>query len=168
MCDKKNSVLFTETECLVLSPDFKLLDENPLGKFDGKADDGFLVGYSINSKAFKVFTTRTRKVEESIHIIFLEHKPNVARSSPDWLFDIDLLINSMNYEPVTAENQTNRNADRQQSSEDAVVDNAGQKTNEKPANEDTANLLNTGILSGAYNDEDEGTEADLNNLETTM
>ncbi|GJR89641.1 hypothetical protein Tco_0213652 [Tanacetum coccineum] len=27
MCDKKNSVLFTETEYLVLSPDFKLLDE---------------------------------------------------------------------------------------------------------------------------------------------
>ncbi|GJY01199.1 ribonuclease H-like domain-containing protein [Tanacetum coccineum] len=27
MCDKKNSVLFIETECLVLSPDFKLLDE---------------------------------------------------------------------------------------------------------------------------------------------
>ncbi|GJX98079.1 ribonuclease H-like domain-containing protein [Tanacetum coccineum] len=28
MCDKKNSVLFTETKCLVLSPDFKLLDES--------------------------------------------------------------------------------------------------------------------------------------------
>nr|GEX12018.1 hypothetical protein [Tanacetum cinerariifolium] len=28
MCDKKNSVLFTDTECLVLSPDFKLLDES--------------------------------------------------------------------------------------------------------------------------------------------
>nr|GEW34305.1 putative ribonuclease H-like domain-containing protein [Tanacetum cinerariifolium] len=28
MCDKKNSVVFTETECLVLSPDFKLPDEN--------------------------------------------------------------------------------------------------------------------------------------------
>ncbi|GJW42301.1 hypothetical protein Tco_0071100 [Tanacetum coccineum] len=28
MCDKKNNVLFTETECLVLSPDFKLLDES--------------------------------------------------------------------------------------------------------------------------------------------
>ncbi|GJW39782.1 putative ribonuclease H-like domain-containing protein [Tanacetum coccineum] len=28
MCDKKNSVLFTETECLILSPDFKLPDEN--------------------------------------------------------------------------------------------------------------------------------------------
>nr|GEX76335.1 retrovirus-related Pol polyprotein from transposon TNT 1-94 [Tanacetum cinerariifolium] len=28
MCDKKNSVLFTDTKCLVLSPDFKLSDEN--------------------------------------------------------------------------------------------------------------------------------------------
>nr|GEV81684.1 hypothetical protein [Tanacetum cinerariifolium] len=28
MCDKKNSVLFTDTECLVLSPDFKLPDEH--------------------------------------------------------------------------------------------------------------------------------------------
>nr|GEW93223.1 ribonuclease H-like domain-containing protein [Tanacetum cinerariifolium] len=28
MCDKKNNVLFTDIECLVLSPEFKLLDEN--------------------------------------------------------------------------------------------------------------------------------------------
>ncbi|GJY94956.1 hypothetical protein Tco_0511317 [Tanacetum coccineum] len=28
ICNKKNNVLFTETECLVLSPDFKLLDES--------------------------------------------------------------------------------------------------------------------------------------------
>ncbi|GJZ92196.1 ribonuclease H-like domain-containing protein [Tanacetum coccineum] len=28
ICDKKNSVLFTDTECVVLSPDFKLLNEN--------------------------------------------------------------------------------------------------------------------------------------------
>ncbi|GKF86639.1 hypothetical protein Tco_0254466, partial [Tanacetum coccineum] len=28
MCDKKNKVLVTDSECLVLSPDFKLLDEN--------------------------------------------------------------------------------------------------------------------------------------------
>ncbi|GJZ02678.1 putative ribonuclease H-like domain-containing protein [Tanacetum coccineum] len=238
---------------------------NPLGKFDGKADEGFLVRYSINSKAFRVFNTRTRKVEENLHITFLENKPNVAGSGPDWLFDIDLLTNSMNYEPVTAGNQTNRNAgikdnvdavptqqyillpllyDSPQSSEDAVADDAGKKTNEEPANEgerngqekeggasnkegdqnvqdfraeldnllvqqkegyanstnrvstvspsvsavgqsfdnaddlptdplmpdleDTADLLNTGIFSGAYDDKDEGAEADLNNLETTM
>ncbi|GJU88887.1 putative ribonuclease H-like domain-containing protein, partial [Tanacetum coccineum] len=28
ICDKKNSVLFTDTECLILSPSFKLLDES--------------------------------------------------------------------------------------------------------------------------------------------
>ncbi|GJX89058.1 putative ribonuclease H-like domain-containing protein [Tanacetum coccineum] len=28
MCDKKNSVLFTDTECLILSPSFKLLDDS--------------------------------------------------------------------------------------------------------------------------------------------
>ncbi|GJT83612.1 ribonuclease H-like domain-containing protein [Tanacetum coccineum] len=330
MYGKKNSVLFTKTECLILSPDSKLLDESqvllnvprhdnmysfdlknivpsggltclfakaiidesnlwhrrlghinfktmnklvrgnlrglpsklfendhtcvacqkgkqhkasyktkhPLGKFDGKADEGFFVGYSINSKAFRVFYTRTRKVEENMHITFLENKPNVAGSGPDWLFDIDLLTNSMKYEPITAGNQTNKNA------EDAVADDAGKKTNEEPANEgerngqekeggasnkegdqnvqdfraeldnlivqqkqdyanstyrvstvspsvsaarksftnaddlptdpiipdleDTGDLLNTGIFSSAYDDKDEGAEADLNNLETTM
>ncbi|GJS79019.1 putative ribonuclease H-like domain-containing protein [Tanacetum coccineum] len=83
---------------------------DPLGKFDKKADDGFLVGYSINSKAFRVFNTRTRKVEENLHINFLENKPIVAGSCPEWLFDIDSLIKSMNYEPVTAENQTSGDA----------------------------------------------------------
>ncbi|GJZ12504.1 retrovirus-related pol polyprotein from transposon TNT 1-94 [Tanacetum coccineum] len=81
----------------------------PLGKFDRKADEGFLVGYSINSKAFRVFNSRTRKVEENMHINFLENKPNVAGSGPEWLFDIDSLTKSMNYEPVTAGNQTNGN-----------------------------------------------------------
>nr|GEY21677.1 ribonuclease H-like domain-containing protein [Tanacetum cinerariifolium] len=134
MCDKKNSILFTDTECLVLSPDFKLpdktqvllrvprennmynvdlkhivpfgdltflfakatLDESNLwhrrlghinfktmnklvkGKFDGKVDEGFLVGYSICSKAFRVFNSRTHIVQETLHINFLENKPNVA------------------------------------------------------------------------------------------
>nr|GEW87738.1 ribonuclease H-like domain-containing protein [Tanacetum cinerariifolium] len=49
-----------------------------LGKFERKADEGFLVGYSVNSKAFRVFNTRTKKVEENLNIKFLENKPNVA------------------------------------------------------------------------------------------
>ncbi|GKA14961.1 putative ribonuclease H-like domain-containing protein [Tanacetum coccineum] len=210
MCDKKNSVLFTETECLVLSPDFKLIDESqvllrvprqnnmysfdlknvvpsgdltclfakaiidesklwhrrlghvnfkiitcerkpltkphnktpyeliigrapsisfmrpfgcpvtilntldPLGKFDGKAEEGFLVGYYVHNKAFRVFNTETRKVKENLHVNFLENKPNVARKGPNWIFDIDSLTNSMNYQPVTAGNQTNKNAHPQE------------------------------------------------------
>ncbi|GJS19205.1 ribonuclease H-like domain-containing protein [Tanacetum coccineum] len=39
-----------------------------LGKFDGKADEGFFVRYSLNSKAFRVFNSRTRIVEENLHI----------------------------------------------------------------------------------------------------
>nr|GEW56128.1 retrovirus-related Pol polyprotein from transposon TNT 1-94 [Tanacetum cinerariifolium] len=191
MCDKKNSVLFTDTECLVLSPGFKLSDESQvllrvprennmtiieaartmledsllpiqfwaeavntacyvqnrvlvtkpyhktpyellhgrtpsigfmrpfgcpvtilntldsLGKFDGKVDEGVLVGYSLSSKAFRVFNSRTRIVQETLHVNFLENKPNVASSGPTWLFDIDTLTKTMNYQPVTVGNQSN-------------------------------------------------------------
>nr|GEX24523.1 hypothetical protein [Tanacetum cinerariifolium] len=50
-----------------------------LGKFKGKVDEGFLVGYS----------------------------PNVASSGPTWLFDIDSLTKTMNYQLVTKGNQSN-------------------------------------------------------------
>nr|GFB09147.1 retrovirus-related Pol polyprotein from transposon TNT 1-94 [Tanacetum cinerariifolium] len=96
-----------------------------LGKFEGKADEGFLVGYSINSKEFRVFNSRTRKVEENLHIKFLENKSNDAGSGPEWLFDIDSLTKSMNYDPVTVGNQTN---------DDAGIEinvNAGQVVQEK-------------------------------------
>nr|GEW80093.1 ribonuclease H-like domain-containing protein [Tanacetum cinerariifolium] len=73
---------------------------DPLGKFDGKANEGFLVGYSINSKAFRVFNNRTRIVQETLHINFLENQPNVVGSGPKRLFDIDTLTQSMNYQPV--------------------------------------------------------------------
>nr|GFC69465.1 ribonuclease H-like domain-containing protein [Tanacetum cinerariifolium] len=53
---------------------------DPLGKFQGKVDEGFLVGYSVCS------------------------------FGPAWLFDIDSLTRTMNYLPVTAENQTNTHA----------------------------------------------------------
>ncbi|GJU67548.1 retrovirus-related pol polyprotein from transposon TNT 1-94 [Tanacetum coccineum] len=74
-----------------------------LGKFDGKADEGFFVGYFLNSKAFRVFNSRTRIVEENLHIRFSENTPNVVGSGPDWLFDIDALTKIMNYEPIIAD-----------------------------------------------------------------
>ncbi|KAJ9557080.1 LOW QUALITY PROTEIN: hypothetical protein OSB04_011694 [Centaurea solstitialis] len=65
-----------------------------LGKFDSKADDGFFVGYSIQSKAVRVFNTVSRTIEEN------------------WLFDIDSLTNSLNMSnavdtgPIIKENET--------------------------------------------------------------
>ncbi|GJV80755.1 putative ribonuclease H-like domain-containing protein [Tanacetum coccineum] len=54
------------------------------------------------SKAFRVFNSRTRKVEENLHVKFLENKSKVAGSGRKWLFDIDSLTKSMNYEPEKA------------------------------------------------------------------
>ncbi|GKB91258.1 putative ribonuclease H-like domain-containing protein [Tanacetum coccineum] len=78
-----------------------------LGKFDGKADAGFFVGYSLNSKAFRVFNSRTKIVEENLYIRFSESTPNVVGSGPDWLFDIDTLTRTMKYEPIVTGTQSN-------------------------------------------------------------
>ncbi|GJZ80320.1 putative ribonuclease H-like domain-containing protein, partial [Tanacetum coccineum] len=78
-----------------------------LGKFYGKSDEGFFVGYSMNSKAFRVYDIRTRKVEENLHIRFLEDKPIIAGDGPKWLFNIDVLTKLMNYLPVIAGTNAN-------------------------------------------------------------
>ncbi|GJY81266.1 retrovirus-related pol polyprotein from transposon TNT 1-94 [Tanacetum coccineum] len=43
-----------------------------LGKFDAKVDDGYFLGYSFVSKAFRVFKTRRQEVEEIYHVTFDE------------------------------------------------------------------------------------------------
>nr|GEX60568.1 retrovirus-related Pol polyprotein from transposon TNT 1-94 [Tanacetum cinerariifolium] len=104
-----------------------------LGKFNGKADEGFFVGYSVNKKAFRVFNSRTRIVEETLHITFLKNKPNVVGSGPTWLFDIDTLTKSMNSKPVAAGNQSNGNAYTKENIDACpknTKDNAGKKVTE--------------------------------------
>ncbi|GJV54950.1 hypothetical protein Tco_1455955 [Tanacetum coccineum] len=151
----KGVFYFTETKCPVLSPDFKLLNEK--------------------SSLLKV--PRPENLEWTILV-----------------FDIDLLINFMNYEPVTAGNQTNVNAGikdnvdqddlraeldkllvqqkeayanstNRVSTVSPSVSAAGQSfinNNDLPTDplmpdlEDTTDLLNTGIFSGAYDNEDVG------------
>ncbi|GJU24035.1 putative ribonuclease H-like domain-containing protein [Tanacetum coccineum] len=119
-----------------------------LGKFDGKSDEGFLVGYSLQSKAFRVYNLETKRVEENLHITFLENKPNVAGKGPTWLFDLDYLTDSMNYQPVRSENQANKHAGPQEANHNAVkrstTKDAGEaptkhpdlKTDEKPVDKE--------------------------------
>ncbi|GKB47096.1 putative ribonuclease H-like domain-containing protein [Tanacetum coccineum] len=78
-----------------------------LSKFDGKSDEGFFLGYLLNSKAFRVYNIRTRIVEENLHIRFLEDKHIIIGDGPKWLFDIDVLTKSMNYVPVVAGTNSN-------------------------------------------------------------
>nr|GEX09890.1 retrovirus-related Pol polyprotein from transposon TNT 1-94 [Tanacetum cinerariifolium] len=47
-------------------------DKNHLGKFDAKADDGYFLGYSSVSKAFRVYNIRRQQIEETCHVTFDE------------------------------------------------------------------------------------------------
>nr|GFC54229.1 putative ribonuclease H-like domain-containing protein [Tanacetum cinerariifolium] len=73
-----------------------------LGKFKAKGDEGYFIGYSMSSKAFRLFNKRTRRIEENLHVEFLENKAIEKGAGPNWLFDIDSLTKSMNYVPVDA------------------------------------------------------------------
>ncbi|GJS89357.1 ribonuclease H-like domain-containing protein [Tanacetum coccineum] len=136
---------------------FNTLDH--LGKFDGNADEEFFVGYFVNSKASRVFNSRTRIVEETLHITFLENKPNVAGSGPEWLFNIDTLTKSINYKPIVAGNQSNGNAgtkacDDAGEEENKDAEDSENKDSEVPSTEDPrvnqkkdANINNTNNIN---------------------
>nr|GEY39680.1 putative ribonuclease H-like domain-containing protein [Tanacetum cinerariifolium] len=104
-----------------------------VAKFNGKADEGFFVGYSLNSKAFRVFNSRTRIVEENLHIRYSESTPNVVGSRPDWLFGIDALTRTMNYEPIVADPKSYHDNGSKPSSDD------GKKVDEDPRKESECN-----------------------------
>ncbi|GKA73923.1 putative ribonuclease H-like domain-containing protein [Tanacetum coccineum] len=47
-----------------------------LSKFKGKSEEGYLLGYSTNSKGFRVYNRVTRKVQDCLHVDFLEDQMN--------------------------------------------------------------------------------------------
>ncbi|GJZ87940.1 retrovirus-related pol polyprotein from transposon TNT 1-94 [Tanacetum coccineum] len=53
-----------------------------LGKFDEKANDGYLLGYSLVFKAFRVFKTRIQQIENPYHITFVESPDTIKLSKP--------------------------------------------------------------------------------------
>ncbi|GJX04880.1 hypothetical protein Tco_0190796 [Tanacetum coccineum] len=89
ICDKQHKVLFTETECLVVSSDFKMPDENQI-LLNVPRDHNM---YSLHKNTSPA-----------------KDKPNVKGVGYRWMFDIDYLTDSMNYIPVSLENQANPHA----------------------------------------------------------
>ncbi|GKB29558.1 retrovirus-related pol polyprotein from transposon TNT 1-94 [Tanacetum coccineum] len=63
-------------------PDYIHNHKYHLRKFDEKADDGYLLGYSLVSKAFRVFNTRRQQTEETYHITFDESPDAIKFSKP--------------------------------------------------------------------------------------
>ncbi|GJS75603.1 putative ribonuclease H-like domain-containing protein [Tanacetum coccineum] len=272
MCDKKNSVLFTETECLVLSPDFKLLDEsqvllkvprqNNMYSFDLKnvVPSGGLTCLFAKATIDESNLWHRRLGHINFKTMNKLVRGNLVRGLPSKLFENDhTCVACQKGKQHKASCKTKLVSSISQplqmlhmdlfgptsSLEDAVADDAGKKTNEDPAKEDdksgqgeatntnstnrlntvsslinidangnsicrmftpvnvagsscdnlsrsipinaatlpnvnlptdplmpdledTNDLLNTGIFSGAYDDKDVGVEANLNNLEITM
>ncbi|XP_024969679.1 uncharacterized protein LOC112509039 [Cynara cardunculus var. scolymus] len=58
-----------------------IVDEDQLGKFDPKSDEGIFVGYSLFSKAYRVYNMRRQCIDESINVRFDESKSMPASSS---------------------------------------------------------------------------------------
>nr|GEW34470.1 retrovirus-related Pol polyprotein from transposon TNT 1-94 [Tanacetum cinerariifolium] len=149
------------------------------GKFDRKVDEGFLFGYSVSIKAFRVFNSRTRILQETLHVNFLENKPNVTSSGPTWLLDIDTLTKTINYQQVTTGNQSNPSAGVQ---EQFHAEKAGEESDQQyvlfPVCINKVNAVGTlvptveQISPNSTNTfsvaDDVGAEANFNNLETSI
>ncbi|GKF00793.1 putative ribonuclease H-like domain-containing protein [Tanacetum coccineum] len=168
-----------------------------LGKFDGKANEGFFIGYSMNSKAFRVFNSRTRIIEENLHITFLENKPNVAGSTKECdnagKARVETIQTIREKEKKDAEDAGNKDSEMPNTGEprlnqekDENVNNTNNiNTVSSPVNaagiED--NVVDKNIVIGCaddpnmpnleeivYSDDDEGVgaEADMTNLDTNI
>ncbi|KAJ9546579.1 hypothetical protein OSB04_019122 [Centaurea solstitialis] len=81
-------------------------DRDALGKFDDRADDGFLVGYSTISKAYRVFNKRRQTIEETIYVKFDESNP-FSSSSPSDNNGVDLWADSYFQVPENEAPDTN-------------------------------------------------------------
>nr|GEU41354.1 hypothetical protein [Tanacetum cinerariifolium] len=153
-----------------------------LGKFEEKGNEGYFIGYSMSSKAFRVFNKRTSRVEENLHLEFLENKSIEKGVGPNWLFDIDSLTKSMNYVPVDAVETpiptvsspvlTSYSTDSQKPSSDArLISKRVNNQVETPSLDNILSLTNQfeEILGVTINsDESNGVEADISNIETTI
>nr|GEY88320.1 ribonuclease H-like domain-containing protein [Tanacetum cinerariifolium] len=124
--DLNNIVLHKDLTCLVAkaSTDECMLWHRRLGKFDSKGDEGYFIRYSMSSKAFRVFNKKTKRVEENLHVDFLQNKPIEKGAGLNWLFDINSLINSMNYVPVVVAgtNSTNFSGTKEAAGKDVKKD----------------------------------------------
>ncbi|GKF96568.1 hypothetical protein Tco_0292389, partial [Tanacetum coccineum] len=142
-------------------------------------------GYSLNSKAFKVFNSRTRIVEENLHIRFHENTPNVVGSGPDWLFDIDADDGSkpssddekkVDEDPIKDGESIHQEKDDNVNNTNNVniastnkVNAIGGKTSIEFLDDPNMPALEDIIIFdlSRYN-KDVGAEADMNNLDTTI
>ncbi|GJR25923.1 hypothetical protein Tco_1102155 [Tanacetum coccineum] len=152
-----------------------------LGKFDGKAGEGFFIGYSLNSKAFRVFNSRIRIVEENLHIRFSESTPNVVGTQSNGFVGTKASDNATQARKETKhvkdyillplwtiqEKKDNvNNTDNVNVVGINKVNAVGGKTSiELPFDPNMPALEDYNIFNLSRDDKDDGLVADMNNLE---
>nr|GEV36042.1 putative ribonuclease H-like domain-containing protein [Tanacetum cinerariifolium] len=152
---------------------------DPLGKFEGKVDEGFLVGYSVNSKAFRVFNSRTRIIQETLHVNFLENKPNIADAAFDGKehdFDTKKPESEVILSPsISAQSRKQDDKKKKKAKGKSPVESftgyRNLSTEFEDCYENVSNEVNAAELEDiTYLDDenDVGAEADFNNLETCI
>ncbi|GKD70435.1 putative ribonuclease H-like domain-containing protein, partial [Tanacetum coccineum] len=162
-----------------------------LGKFDGKADEGFFVRYSLNSKAFRVFNSRTRIVEENLHIgtqsngfagTKASDNADPKSSQDDESKPSSDVGKKVNEDPrIESESEDQKKDDNVNSTNNinivsSFVNAAGIKVNtvggktsiELPIDPNMLALEDYSIFDSTSDDQDDGAEADMNNLDTTI
>ena len=74
---------------------FVLKDDEHLGKFEAKAHEGIFLGYSLESKAFRVYVIEHKKVIESLNVTFDDNKlPSIQTEDPTESLKFDNMIDS--------------------------------------------------------------------------
>ncbi|GJS07689.1 hypothetical protein Tco_0364485 [Tanacetum coccineum] len=151
---------------------------------EGKSEEGYLLGYSTNSKGFRVYNRVTRKVQDCLHVDFLEDQMNQKGKGPDWMFDLDILSPSLNYIPVKEEIQVDTAVNNPKEFENLmlqeIIDHshmenqgiASEKRKEKDKeindlSESDDDLPKDGIFHGnSFDDENKDTEEDRSWIST--
>nr|GEU71134.1 ribonuclease H-like domain-containing protein [Tanacetum cinerariifolium] len=128
-----------------------------LGKFDGKDDEGFFVGYSLNSKAFRVFNSRTKIVEENLHV-------SAKKVNED--LRIENECNDQGKEDST--NRVNTVTSNINAASSSRVNVVGSNISiDLSPNLNVHSLEDIGIFEDSHDDEDVfGVEADFHNLDS--
>nr|GEV23729.1 ribonuclease H-like domain-containing protein [Tanacetum cinerariifolium] len=142
-------------------------------KFDGKADERFFVGYSINSKAFRVFNNRTRIVEENLHVPDPPYSSTLKSSQDDVLKpsndDNEKVTDdaSQEIEVPVQEKEVNINSTNSVNTASLLTVNAASSSFVNAADlPNDADMPSLEYIVYATNDENVGAEADINNLDT--
>ena len=80
-----------------------LKDREHLSKFDSKSDEGIFIGYSLNSRAYRVLNKNTGVIQESINVV-IDDKQNDFRFQENSDFDeIDVQTEKLNKAPISSD-----------------------------------------------------------------